>query len=172
MYRTGQLIWLKNIDNLSGHQIKESRLCVVRNVYNKDTIDLRTLSTIYYDKTKSILVKNLEEAQFVLQNLFETKIRETGQYVIFEPDKDNTINFSFAFGNMISRKINLKEFEHTPLLDKNNNVVYVSDDKDLELSLKEAEAIAKDIIYYFKIIPKKNKGSKKKISNNSKVNVR
>lgn len=101
MYRTGQLIWLKNLDNISGHKIKESRLCLVRRVYDENTIDLRTLSTIYYDKDKKIPAKTMKEDQLVLQNLFETKIRETGQYVIFEPDKDNTINFSFTFGNMI-----------------------------------------------------------------------
>lgn len=163
MYRKGQLIWLKNLDNLSGHKIKESRLCLVRRVYNENTIDLRTLSTIYYDKNKNIPARNLKEAQLVLQNLFESKIRETGQYVIFEPDKDNTINFSFTFGNMISKRINLRKFEHEPLLDKNDNFVYVSDEKDLELSLKEAEAIAKDIIYYFNIESKKRfKSSNKK----------
>lgn len=160
-YRTGQLIWFKNLDNLSGHPIKESRLCLVRRVYDDNTIDLRTLSTIYYDKTKSIPAKNLKEAQYVLQNLFESKIRESGQYVIFEPKKDNTINFSFTFGNMISKKINLMEFEHVPLLDKNGNFVYVSDEKDLELSLKEAEAIAKDIIYYFKMVSKTKNEIKK-----------
>lgn len=156
MYRTGQLIWLKNIDNLSGHRIKESRLCLVRGVYDENTIDLRTLSTIYYDKSRNLPARNLKEAQLVLQNLFESKIRETGQYIIFEPVKDNTINFSFTFGNMISNKLDLKEFEHEPLLDKNKNFVYVSEEKDLELSLKEAEAIAKDIIYYFNIEPKKD----------------
>ena len=97
----------------------------------------------------------MKEDQLVLQNLFETKIRETGQYVIFEPDKDNIINFSFTFGNMILKKLDLNRVEHKPLLDKNKNVVYVSEEKDLELSLKEAEAIAKDIIYYFNIEPKK-----------------
>ena len=96
MYRTGQLIWLKNLDNLSGHKIKESRLCVVRKVYNENTIDLRTLSTIYYDKSRNIPARNLKEAKLVLQNLFESKIRESGQYVIFEPNKDNTINFCFC----------------------------------------------------------------------------
>lgn len=155
MYRTGQLIWLKNLNNILGHKIKESRLCLVRRVYDENTIDLRTLSTIYYDKDKKIPTKTMKDAQLVLQNLFETKIRETGQYVIFEPDKDNTINFSFTFGNMISKKLDLNRFEHKPLLDKNKNVVYVSEEKDLELSLKEAEAIAKDIIYYFNIEPKK-----------------
>ena len=78
MYRTGQLIWLKNLDNLSGHKIKESRLCVVRKVYNENTIDLRTLSTIYYDKSRNIPARNLKEAKLVLQNLFESKIRESG----------------------------------------------------------------------------------------------
>lgn len=87
----------------------------------------------------------------VIQNLFETKIRESGQYVLFEPSKDNTINFSFTFGNMISKKLNLDRYQHEPLLDKNKNPVYVSEEKNLELSLKEAEAIAKDIIYYFNI---------------------
>ena len=163
MYKMGQLIWLKNLDNLSGHKIKESRLCVVRRVYDENTIDLRTLSTIYYDKNKKLPARNLKEAQLVLQNLFETKIRESGQYVIFEPEKDNTINFSFTFGNMISKKLDLREFNHEPLLDRNNNVVYVSEEKDLELSLKEAEAIAKDIIYYFNIESKKgSKSSNKK----------
>ena len=95
----------------------------------------------------------------VLQNLFESKIRETGQYVIFEPDKDNTINFSFTFGNMISKKLNLKKIDHEPLLDRNNNPVYVSEEKDLELSFKEAEAIAKDIVYYFNLQPKRKKSS-------------
>lgn len=161
MYKTGQLIWLKNLDNLSGHKIKESRLCLVRRVYDKEIIDLRTLSTIYYDKTKKIPARNLKEAQLVIQNLFESKIRETGQYVIFEPNKDNTINFSFTFGNMISKKLDLKKFDHQPLLDRNNNPVYVSEEKELELSLKEAEAIAKDIIYYFNIQPKKSNSSKK-----------
>lgn len=169
MYKTGQLIWLKNLDNLSGHKIKESRLCLVRRVYDEKTIDLRTLSTIYYDKTKSIPAKNIKEAQCVIQNLFESKIRETGQYVIFEPDKDNTINFSFTFGNMISKKINLDNFEHEPLLDKNENPVYVSEDKELELSLKEAEAIAKDIIYYFNIEPKKKRNTSKKAKEASLV---
>lgn len=162
MYRVGQLIWLKNLDNLSGHKIKESRLCLVRRVYSENIIDLRTLSTIYYDKSKKIPARNLKEAQKVLQNLFESKIIESGQYVIFEPDKDNTINFSFTFGNMISKKIDLDKFEHEPLLDKNSNYVYVSDDKELELSFKEAEAIAKDIIYYFKINPKTNNEKSKR----------
>ncbi len=153
-YRTGQLIWLKNIDNFSGHKVKESRLCIVRRVYNNYLIDLRTLSTIYYDKINKIPARNLKEAKKVLQNLFETKIRESGQYVIFEPEKDNTINFSFAFGNMISKKVNLSEFEHEPLLDKNKNPLFVSEEKELELSLREAEAIAKDIVYYFKISSK------------------
>lgn len=151
MYKIGQLIWLKDLDNLSGHKIKESRLCVVRRVYNEDTIDLRTLSTIYFDKKKKLPAKSLKEAQLVLQNLFESKIRESGQYVIFEPDKDNTLNFSFTFGNMISKKINLNEVNHSPLLDKNGNETYISEEKDVELSLKEAEAIAKDIIYYFQV---------------------
>ena len=57
MYRTGQLIWLKNLDNISGHKIKESRLRLVRRVYDENTIDLRTLSTIYYDKDKKSLPK-------------------------------------------------------------------------------------------------------------------
>ena len=155
MYRTGQLIWLKNLDNLSGHKIKESRLCVVRKVYSDNIIDLRTLSTIYYDKSRNIPARNLKEAKLVLQNLFESKIRESGQYVIFEPNKDNTINFSFTFGNMISKKLDLRKFDHEPLLDKNDNYVYVSDEKNLELSFKEAEAIAKDIVYYFSIKAKK-----------------
>ena len=162
MYKTGQLIWLKNLDNLSGHKIKESRLCLVRRVYDENVIDLRTLSTIYYDKSKNLPARTLKEAQLVIQNLFESKIRESGQYVIFEPDKDNTINFSFTFGNMISKKLNLNDFEHEPLLDKNNNPVYVSEEKDLELSLKEAEAIAKDIVYYFNIQPKEKSTSSKK----------
>lgn len=162
MYKTGQLIWLKNLDNFSGHKIKESRLCVVRRVYDEKTIDLRTLSTIYYDKAKKIPAKSLKEAQMVIQNLFESKIRESGQYVIFEPGKDNTINFSFTFGNMISKKLNLDEFEHEALLDKNNNPVYVSEEKELELSYKEAEAIAKDIIYYFNIESKKKADSEEK----------
>ena len=166
MYKTGQLIWLKNLDNFSGHKIKESRLCVVRRVYNENTIDLRTLSTIYYDKTKKIPTKSLKEAQMVIQNLFESKIRESGQYVIFEPDKDNTINFTF--GNMISKKLNLNEFEHEALLDKNENPVYVSEEKELELSLKEAEAIAKDIIYYFNIEPKRESNFTKKEKETSK----
>ena len=168
MYKTGQLIWLKNLDNLSGHKIKESRLCLVRRVYDENTIDLRTLSTIYYDKTKSIPARNIKEAQCVIQNLFESKIRESGQYVIFEPDKDNTINFSFTFGNMISKKIDLNEFKHEPLFDKNGNPVYVSEEKELELSLKEAEAIAKDIILYFVIEPKKEKNISKKEKETSK----
>lgn len=50
MYKTGQLIWLKNLDNISGHKIKENRLCLVRRIYDEQTIDLRTLSTIYYNK--------------------------------------------------------------------------------------------------------------------------
>ena len=154
MYKTGQLIWLKNLDNISGHKIKESRLCLVRRVYTEEIIDLRTLSTIYYDKSKKIPARNLKEAKFVLQNLFESKIRETGQYVIFEPKKDKTINFSFTFGNMISKKLNLNKFDHEPLLDKYGNPVYVSIAKDLELSFKEAEAIAKDIVYYFNLEPK------------------
>ncbi len=107
-------------------------MCLVRRVYDENTIDLRTLSTIYYDKTRCIPARNLEEAQLVLQNLFESKIRESGQYVIFEPKKDNTLNFSFTFGNMISRKIKLDEFNHAPLLDKNGNDVYVSEEKELE----------------------------------------
>ena len=156
-YRTGQLIWLRNLDNISGHKIKENRLCLVRKIYDEEIIDLRTLSTIYYDKGKNIPVRNLKEAQLVIQNLFESKIRESGQYVIFEPDKDNTINFSFTFGNMISKKINLEEFQHEALLDRNNNSVYVSEEKELELSFKEAEAIAKDIIYYFNLESKTKK---------------
>ena len=56
---------------------------------------------------------------------------------------------------MISKKLDLRKFDHKPLLDKNGNYVYVSDEKNLELSFKEAEAIAKDIVYYFSIKTKK-----------------
>lgn len=143
MYRTGQLIWLKNIESFSGKSVKESRLCVIRRVYDENIIDLRTLSTIYYDQNRRIKVKSLKEAQEVLENLFETKIKESGQYVIFEPEKDNTLNFSFSFGNMISTKINLKKYEHEPLLDNNKNPLYVSEEKELELSMREAQAIEK-----------------------------
>lgn len=162
MYKTGQLIWLKDIESFSGKPVKESRLCVVRRVYDENTIDLRTLSTIYYDHSKKIKARSLKEAQEVLENLFETKIKESGQYVIFEPDKDNTLNFSFSFGNMISTKIKLDEYVHEPLLDNNNNPLYVSEEKELELSMREAQAIAEDIIYYFKIIQKHNKNKDKK----------
>ena len=160
MYRTGQLIWLRNIDNFSGKKVKQSRLCIVRRVYDENTIDLRTLSTIYFDKKNQIPARNLKEAQKVLQNLFETKIIESGQYVICEPEKDNTINFSFTFGNMISKKVKLSEFEHEPLLDTNDNPLYVSEERELELSFREAEAIAEDIVYYFKIVSKKDKKEK------------
>ena len=50
----------KNLDNISGHNIKESRLCLVRRVYDENTIDLRTLSTIYYDKDKKNPCQNYE----------------------------------------------------------------------------------------------------------------
>lgn len=151
MYRTGQLVWLKNIDNFSGHKVKESRLCVVRRVYSENVIDLRTLSTIYYDKENKVPAKTLKEAKEVITNLFGAKIKENSQCVIFEPDKDNTLNFSFSFGNMISKKIKLNEYEHEPLLDENENPLYISETKEIELSYREALAIAEDIIYYFNI---------------------
>lgn len=158
MYRTGQLIWLKDIDNFSGHAVKESRLCVVRRVYSENCIDLRTLSTIYYDKKNKVPAKTLKEAKEVITNLFEARIKENSQCVIFEPDKDNTLNFSFSFGNMISKKLNLNEYTHEPLLDNNGNPLYISEEKEIELSYREALAIAQDIIYYFNIgIKDKNK---------------
>lgn len=150
-YTTGQLIWLKNLSDFSGHPVKSSRLCVVRRVYEDGKIDVRTLSTIYSDKTKKIPASSLKEAQEVLKNLFETKIPESGQYVILEPDKDNVVNMSFTFGNMISSKIDLNEIENEPLLDSNNNPTYVSEKKEVELFEREAEAIAQNIIYIFKI---------------------
>lgn len=139
------------MSDFSGKQIKSTRLCVVRRVYRKNAIDLRTLSTIYIDKQNNIKAKNLKEAEEVLSNLFETKIKENGQYVILEPEQDNTLNFSFTFGNMISKKINLSEIQNRPLLDENRNPMYISTSKEIELSLKEAEAIAENIVYYFKI---------------------
>lgn len=139
------------MSNFSGKQIKSTRLCVVRRVYRNNAIDLRTLSTIYIDKQNNIKAKNLKEAEEVLSNLFETKIKENGQYVILEPEQDNTLNFSFTFGNMISKKINLSEIQNRPLLDENRNPMYISTSKEIELSLKEAEAIAENIVYYFKI---------------------
>lgn len=150
-YNTGQLIWLEDLSDFSGKKVKSTRLCLVRRVYDETTIDLRTISTIYRDKDRKIPVKNLEEAEDVLTNLFETKIKENGQYVILEPTKDNTLNFSFTFGNMISKKVNLNTIKNKPLLDDNGNPMFISTDKEIELSLKEAEAIAEGIIYYFKI---------------------
>ncbi len=150
-YTTGQLIWLRNLSDFSGHSVKASRLCVVRRVYDDGRIDVRTLSTIYSDKIKKIPARSLKEAEEVLKNLFETKIPESGQYVILEPDKDNVVNMSFTFGNMISNKIDLNEIENEPLLDKNGNPTYVSEAKEVELFEREAEAIAQDIIYIFKI---------------------
>ena len=44
---------------------------------------------------------------------------------------------------MISKKVNLNTIKNKPL--------FISTDKEIELSLKEAEAIAEGIIYYFKI---------------------
>lgn len=155
-YNTGQLIWLEGLSDFSGKQVKSTRLCVVRRVYDEHTIDLRTLSTIYSDKANNIKANSLKEAEEVLSNLFETKIKENGQYVILEPDKDNTLNFSFTFGNMISKKVDLNEVTTRPLLDDNNNPMFISTDKEVELSFKEAEAIAEGIIYYFKINSKKN----------------
>lgn len=96
----------------------------------------------------------MKEAEKVLKNLFETKIQKNGQYVIFEPENDNTLNFSFTFGNTISKKVKLENFIHTPLLGKKKEKLFISDEKELELSIKEAEAIAQDIIRYFKIQPK------------------
>lgn len=160
MYRTGQLIWLKDIDNFSGHQVKESRLCVVRRVYSEKCIDLRTLSTIYYDKKNRVPARTLKEAKDAITNLFGTKMKENSQYVIFEPDKDNTLNFSFSFGNMISKKLNLDEYTHEPLLDDNDNPLYISPEKEIELSYREALAIAEDIIYYFNINVKQRKKTK------------
>ena len=61
---------------------------------------------------------------------------------------------NFAFGNMISKKLDLTQFVHLPLLDNDGNALYVSEEKELELSLKEVKAIAKDIIFYFSIVPK------------------
>ena len=151
IYNTGQLIWLDGLSDFSGKKVKSTRLCVVRRVYNNKTIDLRTLSTIYSDKRNKITAKSLKEAENVLANLFETKIKENGQYVILEPDKDNTINFSFTFGNMISKKVNLNKIKNRPLLDENGNPMFISTKKEIELSLKEASAIAENIIYYFKI---------------------
>lgn len=113
-YTTGQLIWLRNLSDFSGHSVKASRLCVVRRVYDDGRIDVRTLSTIYSDKIKKIPARSLKEAEEVLKNLFETKIPESGQYVILEPDKDNVVNMSFTFGNMISNKIDLNEIENEP----------------------------------------------------------
>lgn len=150
-YNTGQLIWLEGISDFSGKQVKATRLCVVRRVYDKNTIDLRTLSTIYSDKRNNIKASSLKEAEEVLSNLFETKIKENGQYVILEPDKDNTLNFSFTFGNMISKKVNLNKITTKPLLDENGNPMFISIAKEIELSFKEAEAIAEGIVYYFKI---------------------
>ena len=154
-YNTGQLIWLEELSDFSGKKVKSTRLCVVRRVYDEHTIDLRTLSTIYSDKENDIKASSLKEAEEVLSNLFETKIKENGQYVILEPDKDNTLNFSFTFGNMISKKVNLNDVKTRPLLDDNNNPMFISTDKEIELSFKEAEAIAEGIIYYFKINSKK-----------------
>ncbi len=156
-YNTGQLIWLEELSDFSGKPVKSTRLCVVRRVYDNKTIDLRTLSTIYADKQNKIPAHSLEEAENVLSNLFETKIRENGQYVILEPDKDNTLNFSFTFGSMISKKVNLDEISNKPLLDSNGNPMFISIDKEIELSFKEAEAIAENIIYYFKINSKNKK---------------
>ncbi len=154
-YSTGQLIWLEELGDFSGKKVKSTRLCVVRRLYSDGTIDVRTLSTIYKDKDNNIPVKNLKEAEEVLSNLFETKIKENGQYVILEPNKDHTLNFSYTFGNMISRKINLQQIKNRPLLDSNKNPMYISTEKEVELSLKEAEAIAEDIVLYFSIHPKK-----------------
>ena len=150
-YTTGQLIWLKDLSDFSGHKVKSSRLCIVRRVYEDGKIDVRTLSTIYSDRTKKIPSKNLKEAQEVLKNLFETKFPESGQYVILEPSKDNVVNMSFTFGNMISNKVNLDKITNEPLLDKNGNPTFVSAEKEIELYEREAEAIAQDIIYNFKI---------------------
>lgn len=150
-YTTGQLIWLKGLSDFSGHKVKSTRLCLVRRVYEDGTIDVRTLSTIYSDKTKKIPAKNLKEAQEVLKNLFETKFPESGQYVILEPSRDNVVNMSFTFGNMISNKVDLNEIINEPLLDKNGNPTFVSAEKEIELYEREAEAIAQDIIYNFKI---------------------
>lgn len=150
-YTNGQLIWLRNLSDFSGHSVKSSRLCVVRRVYDDGRIDVRTLSTIYSDKTKKIPARSLKEAEEVLKNLFETKIPESGQYVILEPKKDNVVNMSFTFGNMISSKIDLNEVDNEPLLDKNGNPTYVSEQKEIELFQREAEAIAQNIIYIFKI---------------------
>lgn len=155
MYKTGQLIWLKDIDNFSGKLVKESRLCIVRRIYEDGKIDLRNLSTIYYDKSKNIKARSLEEARGVLENLFEGKSTQKGQYVICEPSKDNTLNFSYTFGGLVSQKIDLSKFNHSPLLDKTGKELFISPDTELELSIKEAEAIAQDIIYYFTIGTKK-----------------
>ena len=57
---------------------------------------------------------------------------------------------------MISKKVDLNEVTTRPLLDDNNNPMFISTDKEVELSFKEAEAIAEGIIYYFKINSKKN----------------
>ena len=151
MYQKGQLIWLKNIDNFSGHKVKESRLCIVRRVYEKDIIDLRVLSTIYYDKKRKIPVKTLKQAKEIINNLFSFKLKQNSQCVIFEPKKDNVLNFSYTFGNMISNKLNLKRYIHEPLLDKNKKPLYISYKKEIELSSKELEAIVNDIVYNFSI---------------------
>lgn len=57
MYKTVQLIWLKNIDTIENNKVKDSRLCIIRKVYDYNTVDVRVLSTIYFDKEKSIPAK-------------------------------------------------------------------------------------------------------------------
>lgn len=45
---------------LSGHNVKTTRLCIVRRVYNNQKIDVRTLSTIYSDKIRKLPAKNFK----------------------------------------------------------------------------------------------------------------
>lgn len=154
-YSVGQLIWLKNLSDFSGHRVKSTRLCLVRRVYDNNKIDVRTISTIYSDKVNNIPARTLKEAEEVLKNLFESKFPENVQYVILEPSKDNVLNMSFTFGNMISKKIDLNEIENEPLLDRNGNPAFISETKEVELYEREAEAIAENIIKNFRINSKR-----------------
>ena len=43
------------------------------------------------------------------------------------------------------------QIKNRPLLDENNNPMFISTKKEIELSLKEANAIAQNIVYYFRI---------------------
>ena len=163
----GQLILLKNIDRIGGRRqpiTKTIRPAVVRETLGENIVNVRLVSTIYVNE--NVKPKNLEEAREAIANNLRNVVPHESQYIIWSPEEDGVLNFSYVYGNMYTDTIDLNSTNHVILKDKmTKKPIVISLGAKIKIEEKEIEALTENIIKEYSV------EFKRKVKDNETISV-